>query len=79
MSNILPRCMTKSTTAEGDEVCLGHGWVLSRRNKLKVAADSLVFGNRYFPIAVLLLVAFWQCPASGADPDQILDTLVPEN
>ena len=77
MSDILHRCMTKATTAEGDDVCRGLGWVLSRRGKLKVATDSLVCGIWYFAITVLLLVALWQCPASGADPNQILDTLAP--
>ena len=77
MSDILHRCMTKATTAEGDDVCRGLGWVLSRRGKLKVAKDSLVCGIWHFPISVLLLVALWQCPASGADPNQILDTLAP--
>jgi hypothetical protein len=49
MSEILHRCMTKATTAEGDDIRRGFNWMLSRRGMLKVTTASLVCGDWTIP------------------------------
>ena len=51
MSETLHRCMTKATTAEGDDVRRGLSWVLSRRGTLKVTTDALICGDWNIPYA----------------------------
>lgn len=45
MSHLLHRCMTKATTAEGDDIRRSLNWVLSRRGLLKVFDDNLECGD----------------------------------
>ena len=45
MSELLHKCMTKATTAEGDQRKYGPNWVTSRRGLLKVFDDHLECGD----------------------------------
>ena len=45
MPELLYKCMTKATTAEGDQRKYGPNWVISRRASLKVFDDHLECGN----------------------------------
>jgi hypothetical protein len=38
-------CLTKATTAEGDQMTYGVNWMLARRTRLKVYEDHLECGN----------------------------------
>jgi len=49
MGQLLHRCMTKATTAEGDDVRRSLNWVLSRRCTLKVFDDRLECGDWVVP------------------------------
>lgn len=49
MSNLLHRCMTKATTAEGDDIRHSLNWVVSRRGSLRVMDDALECGNWRIP------------------------------
>ena len=51
MSEVLHRCMTKATTAEGDDVRRSLSWVVSRRGFLEIRDDSLVCGDWTIPYA----------------------------
>ena len=44
-STLLHTCMTKATTAEGDQMRHGPNWVLSRRARLKIFDDHLACGD----------------------------------
>lgn len=41
----LHTCMTKATTAEGDQMMHGPNWVVAKRGRLKVFADRLECGE----------------------------------
>ncbi|MEM6691565.1 MAG: hypothetical protein AAF664_19205 [Planctomycetota bacterium] len=45
MPELLHQCMTKATTAEGDQRKHGPNWVISRRASLKVFEDRLECGD----------------------------------
>ena len=45
MSEPLHKCMTKATTAEGDQRKYGPNWITSRRGSLKVFDDRLECGD----------------------------------
>jgi hypothetical protein len=45
MSELLHKCMTKATTAEGDQRKYGPNWVISRRGSLKIFDDRLECGD----------------------------------
>lgn len=45
MSEPLFRCMTKGTTAEGDDIRHSLSWIFSRRGSLYVFADRLECGD----------------------------------
>jgi hypothetical protein len=45
MPELLHKCMTKATTAEGDQRCHGPNWLLSRRGILRVFDDHLECGD----------------------------------
>ena len=45
MSELLHKCMTKATAAEGDQRRYGPNWLLSRRASLKVFDDHLECGD----------------------------------
>lgn len=45
MPNLLHKCMTKATTAEGDQRKYGPNWIISRRAMLKVFDDRLECGD----------------------------------
>ena len=45
MPELLHKCMTKATTAEGDQRKYGPNWVTSRRASLKIFDDRLECGN----------------------------------
>ncbi len=45
MSELLHKCMTKATTAVGDQRNYGPNWVTSRRGSLKVYDDCLECGD----------------------------------
>lgn len=49
MSQLLHRCMTKATTAEGEDIRRSLNWVISRRGILKVYDDRLECGNWIIP------------------------------
>ena len=49
MDKPLYRCMTKATTAEGEDLRYSLNWVTSRRAILKVMPDALVCGNWTIP------------------------------
>lgn len=49
MSELLHRCITKATTAEGDDIRYSLNWVLARRGTLKVWTDALVCGDWRIP------------------------------
>jgi len=46
---MLHSCMTKATTAEGDDIRHSQNWLTSRRGKLNVMSDSLVCGDWRIP------------------------------
>lgn len=45
--SLLHRCMTKATTAEGDDIRRSLNWVTARRGILKVYDDHLELGSWY--------------------------------
>ena len=45
MSELLHECMTKATTAEGDQRKYGPSWIVSRRGTLKIFDDRLECGD----------------------------------
>ena len=45
MPSLLYKCMTKATTAQGDQMRYGPNWILSRRAILKVYDDHLECGD----------------------------------
>lgn len=45
MSELLYQCLTKATTAEGDQRSYGANWLVSRRGTLKVFTDKLECGD----------------------------------
>ena len=49
MGELLHRCMTKATTAEGTDIRHSLNWVLSRRGFLSVYADRLECGDWIIP------------------------------
>jgi hypothetical protein len=49
MDDYLYRCMTKATTAEGDDIRHSVSWMLSRRAFLKVYKDRLECGDWIIP------------------------------
>lgn len=49
MAELLRRCMTKATTAEGDDVRHSLNWVLSRRGTLKIYTDRMECGDWVIP------------------------------
>ena len=55
-------CMTKATTAEGEELRRSLNWVISRRGILKVMPDALVCGNWRIPYSQIdeaVLFSIW--------------------
>lgn len=61
MSNLLYKCMTKATTAEGDQRKYGPNWVISRRGSLHIFDDHLECGNwqiKYGDIHSAVLYSF---------------------
>lgn len=51
MAELLHKCMTKATIAEGDQRKYGPDWVTSRRASLKVFDDHLDCGNWHLPFS----------------------------
>ena len=49
MTDLLHKCMTKATTAEGDQMKLGPNWVTARRAILKVFPDRVECGDWVIP------------------------------
>jgi hypothetical protein len=49
MCELLHRCMTKATTAEGDDIRRSVNWVFSRRGFLKVYTDRIECGDWTIP------------------------------
>lgn len=49
MAHLLHRCMTKATTAEGDDIRRSFNWVTARRGILKIYDDHLELGNWHLP------------------------------
>ena len=49
MADLLHRCMTKATTAEGHDIRCSLNWLLSRRGALKVFSDRLECGDWVIP------------------------------
>lgn len=49
MSQLLHRCMTKATIAEGDDIRHSLNWLVSRRGILKVYDDRLECGDWDIP------------------------------
>ncbi len=49
MDNPIYKCMTKATTAEGDQMKLGPNWVTARRATLKVFPDRVECGDWTIP------------------------------
>ena len=46
---LVHQCLTKATTAEGEELRYSHNWVVSRRAMLEVWSDRLVCGDWTIP------------------------------
>ena len=51
MSKLLHRCLTKATTAEGEDIRRSFNWMVARRGILKVYDDRLTFGSWDIPYA----------------------------
>lgn len=51
MSAPIYKCMTKATTAEGDQMEHGPNWLRSRRARLKVFDDRLECGDWILPFS----------------------------
>ena len=49
MERPLYRCMTKATTAEGEELRHSLNWVMARRAILKVTSSALICGDWHIP------------------------------
>lgn len=63
MAQVLHTCMTKATTAEGEDIRHSLNWVLSRRATLRVTSDALECGNwriTYDDIDEAVLFRTWQ-------------------
>ena len=62
MDKPIYKCMTKATTAEGDELRRSFNWVVSRRGTLKVKKDALECGDWRIPfdeIEEAVLFSIW--------------------
>lgn len=62
MNKPIYRCMTKATTAEGDELRRSANWIVARRAILKVMPDALVCGDWRIPydqIDEAVLFSIW--------------------
>ena len=51
MPELLHKCMSKATTAEGDQRKYGPNWVTARRASLKVYDDHLECGDWHIPFS----------------------------
>lgn len=68
MGKPLHRCLTKATTAEGEEIRHSLNWVVSRRAILKVMPDALVCGDWTIPyqdIEDAVLFSVWSTFVPG--------------
>ena len=68
MSELLHRCRTKATTAEGDHLRHSLSWIVSRRAPLVLYADRLECGDWTIPyedVEGAVLVSFWSFPLPG--------------
>ena len=53
MSTLLHKCMTKATTAAGDQMRYSPNWVVSRRAMLKIYDDHIECGDWNIPYSEL--------------------------
>ena len=61
MSEPLHKCMTKATTAEGDQVRYSPNWIVARRAILKIFDDRIECGDWTIPLSKIsdaVLVTF---------------------
>ena len=49
MGELIHKCMTKATTAEGGDIRHSFNWVVSRRGTLRVLSDALECGHWRIP------------------------------
>lgn len=62
MNKPLYTCMTKATTAEGENLRCSLNWIVARRAMLKVMPDALVCGDWHIPynkIDEAVLFSIW--------------------
>ncbi|MBM4032530.1 MAG: hypothetical protein FJ291_12195 [Planctomycetes bacterium] len=62
MAKPLYSCLTKATTAEGEEIRFSLNWIVSRRGILRVMPDALVCGDWTIPyqdIDEAVLFSLW--------------------
>ena len=64
MTDVLHSCMTKATTAEGDDVRRGISWIFSRRGRLKVTTDALVCGDWTIPYSDISEAVLFSLPGA---------------
>lgn len=67
MADVLHTCMTKATTAEGDDIRHSFNWVVSRRASLTITSEALICGDWRIPYdtideAVLFQTRQWFIP-----------------
>lgn len=74
----LHKCMTKATTAEGDQMQYGPNWVLSRRAILKVFPDRLECGNWTIPYANISDAVLYSIRSTLFIPGYVLKVQTPD-
>lgn len=66
------QCLTKATTAEGDQMRYGPNWLFSRRGMLKVFDDRLVCGDWSIPFSEISEATLYSYQSSFFIPGYVL-------
>lgn len=77
MDTPLHKCMTKATTAEGDQMKYGPNWMLSRRATLKVFEDRLECGDWTVPLSDVSEAVLYSIRSTFFIPGYILKIQTP--
>lgn len=78
MSSLLYKCVTKATTAEGDQLRYSPNWLIARRAILKIFDDHLECGNWTVDYATIRDAALYSVRSSLWLPGYVLRIETPD-
>jgi hypothetical protein len=78
MENLLHKCMTKATTAEGDQMKFGPNWVVAKRGMLKVFEDRIECGQWIIPNKEIKEATMYSIRSNFIIPGFVLKLLTEE-